>query len=135
VPLEQATDTDWTPGSGHAHDYRGAEVPAFDIVVLPCTLLEDQGPSPRICDRPDAGARTNSTGTTYQVPFFYTFFYRRMIMPNNNPNELPPIEGELTDEDLKQVSGGCLPFNSTVGIGHGQNQQGQNCNNQGQNQQ
>jgi len=27
-------------------------------------------------------------------------------MPNNNPNELPPIEGELTDEDLKQVSGG-----------------------------
>jgi lactobin A/cerein 7B family class IIb bacteriocin len=26
-------------------------------------------------------------------------------MPNN-PSELPPIEGELTDEELKQVSGG-----------------------------
>jgi len=30
-------------------------------------------------------------------------------MPNKNPNELPPIEGELTDEDLKQVSGGQGP--------------------------
>jgi len=51
-------------------------------------------------------------------------------MPNNNPNELPPIEGELTDEDLKQVSGGCLSVNGIVG----QNQQGQNNNSQGQNQ-
>jgi hypothetical protein len=28
---------------------------------------------------------------------------RRIIMTDN---ELPPIEGELTDEDLRQVSGG-----------------------------
>jgi hypothetical protein len=121
VPLEQAKDTGWTPGSGHAHDDRGAQVPAFESAARPCTLLlEDQGSSPRIRDRPDAGARTNSTGTTYQVPFLY----RRTIMPNNNPNELPPIEGELTDEDLKQVSGGFQP------IANGQGAQGQQGSNQ-----
>jgi bacteriocin-like protein len=34
-------------------------------------------------------------------------------IPPTPDNELPPIEGELTDEDLKQVSGGV-----SVGIGN-----------------
>jgi hypothetical protein len=47
-------------------------------------------------------------------------------------DELLPIEGELTDEDLKQVSGAGSTSNVT---GPPQNDQGQNNNDQGQNQQ
>jgi hypothetical protein len=56
---------------------------------------------------------------------------------SNMANEkLPPIEGELTDEDLKQVCGGsgCRPTNVTGHPFGGQNQQGnanQNGNSQG----
>jgi len=32
---------------------------------------------------------------------------------NEKDRELPPIEGELTEEILKQVAGGCAPTNST----------------------
>jgi bacteriocin-like protein len=46
----------------------------------------------------------------------------------DNKYELPPIEGELTDEDLKQVSGGNGPSNVT-GL-PSQNSQG-NDNSQG----
>jgi bacteriocin-like protein len=53
---------------------------------------------------------------------------RRIIMQDNQ-NELPPIEGELTDEDLKQVSGGTIPVNMTGGP-PSQNSQG-NDNSQG----
>jgi hypothetical protein len=35
--------------------------------------------------------------------------------PPTPDKELPPIEGELTDEDLKEVSGGCgRPVNETM---------------------
>jgi hypothetical protein len=42
----------------------------------------------------------------------------------DNTNELPPIEGELTDEDLKQVAG------AGSSVCNGQNNQG-NDNSQG----
>jgi bacteriocin-like protein len=44
-------------------------------------------------------------------------------------NEFLPIEGELNDDDLKQVSGGCLPTN--ISGPPCQNDQGQNSNSQG----
>jgi bacteriocin-like protein len=50
-------------------------------------------------------------------------------------NELLPIEGELTDEDLKQVSGGSCSLGNGTDGGFNQNDQGQNQNDQGQNQQ
>jgi bacteriocin-like protein len=37
-------------------------------------------------------------------------------------NELPPIEGELSDEDLKQVSGGLLCVTNSTGGGNQNNQ-------------
>jgi bacteriocin-like protein len=54
-------------------------------------------------------------------------------------NEFLPIEGELTDEDLKQVSGGCVGTNNTgpppLPCPRNQDDQGQDNNDQGQNQQ
>jgi hypothetical protein len=45
---------------------------------------------------------------------------RRIIMQDNK-NERPPIEGELTDEDLKQVAGAGIPVLTN---GSNQNNQG-----------
>jgi hypothetical protein len=46
---------------------------------------------------------------------------RRIIMQDN---ELPPIEGELTDEELKQVAGGSVPDGNGTIPPPGQNSQG-----------
>jgi hypothetical protein len=63
-----------------------------------------------------------------------------MIMQDNDTNstpdnELPPIEGELTDEDLEHVSGGCggAAINGTTYFFPRKLLQGNNDNAQGNN--